>query len=75
VLAAATLSAVIIVWRTASLSYAAALAWGLWAIVVANGARAEPEIVATAAQICMGTVLIALLAGIGARLSTTFRPR
>lgn len=75
VLAAATLSAVIIVWRTASLSYAAALAWGLWAIVAANGARGEPEIVATAAQICMGAVLIALLAGIGARLSTTFRPR
>ena len=79
VLSAATLAAVFIVLRTGSTSYAAALAWGLFAISNANGARGEPFIVAKAAELAIVVVLVALLAGWASRAfrasSTTFRPR
>lgn len=63
VLAAAALAAVLVVIRTGSASYAAALAWGLFAISAANGGRGEPFLVAKAAELCIVIVLVALLAG------------
>ncbi len=79
VLGAATLAALVVVLRTGSTSYAAALAWGLFAISNANGARGEPFIVAKAAELCIVVVLVALLAGWAGRAfrasSTAFRPR
>ncbi len=79
VLVAATLAAVVVVLRTGSTSYAAALAWGLFAISAANGARGEPFVIAKAAELCIVVVGVALLAGWAGRAfrasSTSFRPR
>ena len=62
ILAAATLAAAVFVYRSRSLSYAAATGWGLAAIHLANRDGGEPAI-ALAALIAAGALGLALAAG------------
>jgi hypothetical protein len=79
VLALALIAAVIVVLRTGSGSYAAALGWGLLGIWAANDMRNEPVLIGQAALLAIAVVLVSLLAGWAGRVfqasSTSFRPR
>lgn len=79
VLSAATLAAVLVVLRTGSASYAAAVGWGLLGISAANEARSEPALIGQAAIAAVAVVGVSLLAGWAGRVfqagSTRFRPR
>jgi hypothetical protein len=79
VLGAATLSALVVVLRTGSASYAAALGWGLLGIGAANDMRNEPVLIGQASLVAIAVVLVSLLAGWAGRVfkasSRRFRPR
>lgn len=61
ILVAATIAAGLVLIRTGSLTYAAALAWGLYAIHVAN--RDGETLLANAALGAIGLLIVAVLAG------------
>ena len=61
ILTGSVLAAGIIVWRTRSLTYAAALAWGLYAIHVAN--KGEEALLANAALGAISLLGLALITG------------
>ena len=68
VLGAATACALFVVMRTGSVSYAAALGWGLIAIWSANALRNEPLLIGQAALLCVGIVAVGVLAGWAGRI-------